>query len=253
MLPNKRTRGRPKGTGLNDFAHLKAIADLIGSDPNLRPTTAIRQLGIQDPSVIRRLRDKFHACEAELMAELRAAAHDQIAELRQPEPASQMPAADEATTSRAPARAMALATPESVRVSQPLATLVRKPSAVAMPTADSAMQTVATSAVNRGAVKAKALEPPPAAKPVQPPQSLSRQRAPRAVPPPSETSLPEWLGVGLSIYAMSMEAQFAVVGTLFEWPPLAAALRTQVAFAELAVAAVRPGLACLDAQAAFKT
>ncbi len=54
-----RKRGRPKGTGLNDTATLAAIARLRASDPDLKPTTAIRKLGITDPSVVRRLRDKL--------------------------------------------------------------------------------------------------------------------------------------------------------------------------------------------------
>lgn len=61
MTVQRQGRGRPKGTGLDDSAHLKAIADLIAANPELRPTTAIKDLGITDPSVIRRLRDKFHA------------------------------------------------------------------------------------------------------------------------------------------------------------------------------------------------
>ena len=72
MTPNKTNRGRPKGTGLNDAAHLLAIAGLLVAQPDLKPTTAIKQLGISDPSVIRRLRDKYHSMETELIAELKA-------------------------------------------------------------------------------------------------------------------------------------------------------------------------------------
>lgn len=53
------TRGRPKGSGIDDSAQLAAIARLIDADPTLKPTTAIKALGISDPSVIRRLRDKY--------------------------------------------------------------------------------------------------------------------------------------------------------------------------------------------------
>jgi hypothetical protein len=63
-------RGRPKGTGLDDTAQLKAIAGMIASTPGLKPTTAIRELGITDPSIIRRLRDKYNAAEAGLLAEM---------------------------------------------------------------------------------------------------------------------------------------------------------------------------------------
>lgn len=52
-------RGRPKGSGLDDRGQLLAIADLIAKDPGLKPTTAIKSLGVSDPSTIRRLRDKY--------------------------------------------------------------------------------------------------------------------------------------------------------------------------------------------------
>ena len=52
-------RGRPKGSGLDDRKQLLNIAAMIAADPSLKPTTAIRALGVTDPSVIRRLRDKY--------------------------------------------------------------------------------------------------------------------------------------------------------------------------------------------------
>ncbi|PPD30657.1 MAG: hypothetical protein CTY20_02600 [Hyphomicrobium sp.] len=52
-------RGRPKGSGLDDQKQLDQIARMIAAKPDLKPTTAIKALGISDPSVIRRLRDKF--------------------------------------------------------------------------------------------------------------------------------------------------------------------------------------------------
>ncbi len=59
-MPAKNTRrGRPKGSGLDDNGQLVAIAALIAKDPELKPTTAIKSLGISDPSTIRRLRDKY--------------------------------------------------------------------------------------------------------------------------------------------------------------------------------------------------
>lgn len=61
-MPAKHSRrGRPKGSGLDDSGHLAAIAALISKDPDLKPTTAIKSLGISDPSTIRRLRDKYRA------------------------------------------------------------------------------------------------------------------------------------------------------------------------------------------------
>ncbi|MGH1419576.1 MAG: hypothetical protein ACRBCJ_12025 [Hyphomicrobiaceae bacterium] len=55
---NKR-RGRPKGSGIDDTERLQEIAARICAEPNLKPTTAIKAMGITDPSSIRRLRDKF--------------------------------------------------------------------------------------------------------------------------------------------------------------------------------------------------
>ncbi len=56
-----RQRGRPKGTGIDDRGTLLEIATLMRKDPELKPTTAIRRLGIEHESTIRRLRDKYTA------------------------------------------------------------------------------------------------------------------------------------------------------------------------------------------------
>ena len=74
MSQEKSVRGRPKGSGLVDGFHLKAIAELISADPRLRPTTAIRNLGITDPSAVRRLRDKFKSMQMDLIGEESATA-----------------------------------------------------------------------------------------------------------------------------------------------------------------------------------
>lgn len=57
-------RGRPRGSGLDDRVQLRRIAELIEADPSLKPTTAIKALGVSDPSTIRRLRDKLKAGQA---------------------------------------------------------------------------------------------------------------------------------------------------------------------------------------------
>ena len=59
MTEVPRRRGRPKGTGLDDSEMLAAITRLITADPHLKPTTAIRRLGVTNPSIVRRLRDKL--------------------------------------------------------------------------------------------------------------------------------------------------------------------------------------------------
>lgn len=60
MARNSVSRGRPKGSGVNDAARIAAIAELIAAHPGMKPTTAIKQLGVTDASVIRRLRDKYN-------------------------------------------------------------------------------------------------------------------------------------------------------------------------------------------------
>ncbi len=59
-------RGRPKGTGLDDRAKLRALAEMLAADPQLKPTTAIKNLGVTDPSAIRRLRDKLKEMQSML-------------------------------------------------------------------------------------------------------------------------------------------------------------------------------------------
>lgn len=61
MLQAKSRRGRPKGTGIDDSDRIARLAEMIRVHPELKPTTAIRVMGITDPSIIRRLRDKYTA------------------------------------------------------------------------------------------------------------------------------------------------------------------------------------------------
>ena len=59
MAQKTAARGRPKGTGLDDAGPLAAMAEMIAASPGMKPTTAIKALGITDPSTVRRLRDKY--------------------------------------------------------------------------------------------------------------------------------------------------------------------------------------------------
>lgn len=72
MSERKARRGRPKGSEIDDSGQLRAIAKLISEDPELKPTTAIRSMGISDPSTIRRLRDKYNQRREELQARIAA-------------------------------------------------------------------------------------------------------------------------------------------------------------------------------------
>ncbi len=59
MLEARGRRGRPKGTGIDDGDRIARLAELLRIHPELRPTTAIRAMGIIDPSIVRRIRDKY--------------------------------------------------------------------------------------------------------------------------------------------------------------------------------------------------
>lgn len=63
MTETKARRGRPIGTGIDDSDRIQRLAELLKTQPNLKPTTAIRVMGFSDPSTIRRLRDKYKACQ----------------------------------------------------------------------------------------------------------------------------------------------------------------------------------------------
>jgi hypothetical protein len=67
MSFEKARRGRPKGSGLDDRNQLAAVAKLLAANPSMAPTTAIKSIGVTDPSSVRRLRDKFRVVRAELM------------------------------------------------------------------------------------------------------------------------------------------------------------------------------------------
>jgi hypothetical protein len=60
MLKKYAGRGRPKGTGIDDSDRIAGLLELLRNNPELKPTTAIRAMGVSDPSAIRRIRDKFH-------------------------------------------------------------------------------------------------------------------------------------------------------------------------------------------------
>lgn len=64
MTDSTPQRGRPKGSGIDDRIWLREMERLMRIDPALRPTSAIKALGVTDPSAIRRLRDKYMARNA---------------------------------------------------------------------------------------------------------------------------------------------------------------------------------------------
>ena len=58
MTDRKPQRGRPIGTGIDDRNRLRELDRIMSIDPATAPTTAIKALGVTDPSTIRRLREK---------------------------------------------------------------------------------------------------------------------------------------------------------------------------------------------------
>ena len=60
MSSTKRTRGRPRGTGLDDSSTLRKVADMLAADPSIKPTTAIkRALDKPTETAVRRLQGKW--------------------------------------------------------------------------------------------------------------------------------------------------------------------------------------------------
>ena len=68
MVDTKARRGLPIGTGIDDSDRIARLAELLKTQPDLKPTTAIRVMGFSDPSTIRRLRDKYKAFQASAQA-----------------------------------------------------------------------------------------------------------------------------------------------------------------------------------------
>lgn len=89
-MPSHATRrGRPRGSGLDDRVQLRRIAQLLEADPALKPTTAIKAVGVTDPSTIRRLRDKLktdHIRESAPVASHTTPARGRSAELLEARP-----------------------------------------------------------------------------------------------------------------------------------------------------------------------
>lgn len=86
MIPDKRKRGRPTGTGKNDTLYLQRIADLLLAEPKLKPTTAIKRVifkradqSEQDITLVRRLQGKWQTVGPELLQVARQRAEQKAA------------------------------------------------------------------------------------------------------------------------------------------------------------------------------
>ena len=72
MTAKKSKRGRPKGTGIDDLPALRAMADLIVSEPGLKATTAYKAVNLQWlEKDLRRIQFKWKAQGESLLAEVR--------------------------------------------------------------------------------------------------------------------------------------------------------------------------------------
>lgn len=201
MSEGKSRRGRPVGTGIDDRVRLATVAELIAADPTLKPTTAIKSLGVSDPSVIRRLRDKFNLMRVELMAEIEAGARaperrpqsaGRSEAASKPQPATHRTAAGEARGERKTARV------GSARESAP-------------PAPAAALAEVATDP--RGAP---------------------------FTPFDAGRLLASWLSLGLRAASAAASAQIALLEQTKDLPHVRIALRQQLAFGEWAMALVAP-------------
>jgi len=73
MTTEKKGRGRPKGTGINDMPVLRAMAERIVAQPALKPTAAFKSVnGDWLDKDIRRIQIKWRASGERLLAEARA-------------------------------------------------------------------------------------------------------------------------------------------------------------------------------------
>jgi len=203
MTPNKTGRGRPKGTGLNDAAQLRAIANLMVTHPDLKPTTAIKTLGITDPSVIRRLRDKYSAIESQLIAEVAPGLPFDVAR----------PCEAKAREIKAAALDLPTVAPVVMQAAKSSAAADRTYCARALPLASA-----------RAELKVEpvrdALPTLPEIPAFEPEAEVSvRPKRPQHFPLPSETKLGDWMAMSLSMYALTVEAQYACLGLMFQWSP----------------------------------
>ncbi|HRY07078.1 MAG TPA: hypothetical protein P5114_08140 [Hyphomicrobiaceae bacterium] len=238
MSETRTRRGRPKGSGIDDRQRLAAIARLIASNPALKPTTAIRALGVSDPSVIRRLRDKFNAVRTELMHDLdgaaAASAPSSATRKRKSEPSSLRPTSKKIPTSVEcdhPLGGPKMERPRSIAASSPKA--ATRISAVSKATTGTAItQPHATRSA------ARAISPP--SKPHTHAGDDDSERLPAQSAPPTEAAdmLTSIFSAGVAATNTLMAAHSTLANEFLRSPYMSLALRQQLAFSEWAVGLV---------------
>lgn len=262
MSDARNRRGRPKGTGIDDRGHLQRIAAMLASDPELKPTTAIKSLGVTDPSIIRRLRDKFHETRLELMADVgdtpsvaamsatKAAPVQATLKAAAQETGRAMPArigesVRKAASPAAPAPALAPAVASAPKAVAAPKLAAKAPEPQAAPKREKAIEAATPVAPPPVAAPAAVSPAPAVAKPVE-----SAPSNPVSSPSPAVTAThtnvdpAAWLftmcGFGIRAASTAFEAQVAWATTLARLPPMAMALRQQIALNELAMTLVTP-------------
>lgn len=209
MAENKR-RGHPKGTGIDDLRRLKDIARLMAAEPALKPTTAIRSLGYSNPSVIRRLRDKFNAEAEALIAEARRDLGLDIAEhSSRPERVG----APAASTSRRPTQPRE---PEPRHSLLRLAHAAKLTSAEPTPTVEPAAAPRASNEIGPMSSSADA--------------SSATAAPPLGTAPSAEITLVE---IGFRAAAVAMRQHLSICAQVAHIPAVAAFIRQQMFLTEL--------------------
>lgn len=213
MLQDKARRGRPKGSGIDDRTRLEAIAQLLAADPSLKPTTAIKSIGITDPSAIRRLRDKFHEFSAVQSHEMSGGPDAAIARhIEDPERADEKPQRSRSLSASGPAAARKVEPPRLVAVNEP-------------------------APAPQPAVKAeRPPEPKPAPQiPAAPPASAAAPVPPQGLPLPSDPAALLFMcaGLGIRFASAAIHAQLALGAQLMRAPPMALAMHSQIGFNEM--------------------
>ncbi|MDX2258708.1 MAG: hypothetical protein NW205_07280 [Hyphomicrobiaceae bacterium] len=201
---------------------------MLAADPELKPTTAIRNLGIQDPSIIRRLRDKFAAFRSECESDLAISERDLRQRLR-------------ADNDDAGARSICLDKPRDPRLQQvtserdPIAARPPGPVAVTemVPPIPPAAATPGTLVPRVASQEHQRASPP-----------VGTARATRTpVPDPANDAARVWsalLTAGMRAASAAFKAQVELGSQAMLSPPAVAALRFQLAWNSYFIALVGP-------------
>ncbi len=245
MTEKKTGRGRPKGSGIDDTKTLQQMAARIKADPDAKRTTVIKDLGITNPSHIRRLRDKFAELENELLANAKplAAAAKKAKPSGDAVRMSPKPAAKKAPAKRKTAEADA---PASANVSAPAKKAVARVQKKAtkavtaskkaveateaatqqsMATLTAAMQETATAAASMGRAH-------------MPQQNEAQQAAMNAMAPFAMMPWMQMPGLDTAVTRM-VEGQMSILETAVRSSPFAAFLRQQAMMMDMALSMMK--------------